>query len=119
MTLKTAASLDGRIATPTGNSQWITGGPARTYAHRLRALHHAIVVGVETVVHDDPRLDGERLWGFPVMSVADAVDRRPDAVVLSSRAMNDTLARRAAPLIAAGATLIHAGTLAAEETVGA
>lgn len=56
VTVKAAMSLDGKIATRTGESKWITGDKARAYAMRLRQGADAIVVGVNTVITDDPSL---------------------------------------------------------------
>lgn len=71
-----AQTLDGRIATLSGASQWIGGAGDIRHTHRLRALCHAVVVGAGTVHHDDPRLTTREVAGpHPVRVVLDA-DRR-------------------------------------------
>jgi diaminohydroxyphosphoribosylaminopyrimidine deaminase/5-amino-6-(5-phosphoribosylamino)uracil reductase len=60
VTLKTAMTLDGKIATRTGDSRWVTGERARAYVHRLRAEHDAIMVGIGTARADDPLLTARR-----------------------------------------------------------
>jgi diaminohydroxyphosphoribosylaminopyrimidine deaminase/5-amino-6-(5-phosphoribosylamino)uracil reductase len=118
VTLKLATSLDGRIATRGGESQWITGPPARERGHALRAAHDAIMVGTATVLADDPQLTC-RLPGLghrsPVRVVLDRQLRLPlSAGVIADASQTPTwiltlrsadVARRAA-LHAAGVTLI-------------
>lgn len=77
LTLKLAASLDGRIATASGESQWITGPEARRAVHGLRARHDAVMVGAGTVRADDPSLTVRDL-GLAHQPVRVVVSRRLD-----------------------------------------
>ncbi len=85
VTLKVAGTLDGRIATATGESQWITGPEARRAVHMMRARHDAVMVGAGTVRADDPLLTVRGL-GF----------RRQPVRIVVSRAMKLNPDRRLA-----------------------
>lgn len=77
VTLKLAASFDGRIATATGDSQWITAAPARRVVHAMRARHDAVMVGAGTARADDPALTVRGL-GITHQPVRIVVSRRLD-----------------------------------------
>jgi diaminohydroxyphosphoribosylaminopyrimidine deaminase/5-amino-6-(5-phosphoribosylamino)uracil reductase len=112
VTLKMALSADNKSARAPGGGQWITGAQARRFGHLLRARHDAILVGIETVLADDPDLTC-RIPGLE--------DRSPTRVVLDSRLrlpLGAKLVRTAGkvPLVVyttgedgAGASLVAAG----------
>ncbi len=114
--LKTAASLDGRTAMASGESQWITSKLARADGHRFRAQSSAVLTGVNTVVADDPQLTAR----------LDGIERQPIRVILDSNLRTPTTAKifdqssevlvftcqsatkgKASELKKAGASIIH------------
>ena len=80
VTLKAATTLDGKIATSTGHSKWITGEAARQKGHELRNGNDAILVGINTVLADDPELTVRGIDGgrSPVRIVLDSKGRIPE-----------------------------------------
>lgn len=80
VTLKLAMSADGKIATKTRESKWLTGELARRFAHKLRHEHDAVMVGVGTVLADDPQLTVRLIRGKvkqPVRVIVDSQARTP------------------------------------------
>lgn len=76
--LKLAVSLDGKIATRTGDSQWITSEQSRIAAHRLRRKYAALLVGATTVITDDPQLTVRHVTGRqPLRIILDGKGRIP------------------------------------------
>lgn len=78
LTLKFASTLDGKLATRAGDSRWITGPESRRWVHRQRDVHDAILVGINTVLADDPELTARDPEGrTPVKVVVDSLGRLP------------------------------------------
>jgi diaminohydroxyphosphoribosylaminopyrimidine deaminase/5-amino-6-(5-phosphoribosylamino)uracil reductase len=78
VTVKVAESLDGRIATKTGDSKWITSDKSRVLAHRARRDFDAIMVGVNTVLRDNPKLDAWFSKKHPIKIVVDSQLSTPE-----------------------------------------
>ncbi|MBI5756691.1 MAG: bifunctional diaminohydroxyphosphoribosylaminopyrimidine deaminase/5-amino-6-(5-phosphoribosylamino)uracil reductase RibD [Nitrospirae bacterium] len=85
--LKSAASLDGKIALQSGESRWITGKAARVYAHRLRSMVDAVLVGIGTVMTDDPLLNVRHVSSKGKQPVRIIVDSRL-RIPLTSKALD-------------------------------
>ncbi len=116
VTLKLATSLDGRIATASGESRWITGPKARDAVHHLRGGHDAVLIGVETALADDPELT-VRVTGYrgpqPARVVLDSRQRLPATGKLATGARDIpvflvTTQPPLAPLAAAGVRILQA-----------
>ena len=118
VTIKTAATLDGRTATADGDSRWITNERSRRFVHRLRSWTDAVMVGVETVLRDDPRLTCrlERGGKDPIRVVVDSRLRiGPEAGIFRTGSpaptwvatRDDAPAERAARLEQAGARILR------------
>ncbi|MCH8799936.1 MAG: bifunctional diaminohydroxyphosphoribosylaminopyrimidine deaminase/5-amino-6-(5-phosphoribosylamino)uracil reductase RibD [Chloroflexi bacterium] len=90
VTVKYAMTLDGKIATHTGDSKWVTGPEARRYVQRMRRVCDAILVGVNTALTDDPYLtarddDGAPLGRQPLRVVLDSVCHTPVKAIMFSQ----------------------------------
>ncbi|MCX5703059.1 MAG: bifunctional diaminohydroxyphosphoribosylaminopyrimidine deaminase/5-amino-6-(5-phosphoribosylamino)uracil reductase RibD [Candidatus Omnitrophica bacterium] len=84
VTLKVAESLDGKIATKSGDSKWITSDKSRAFGHRMRQNYDAIMVGVNTILRDNPRLDAWFSKKQPARIVVDSQLSTPqDANIFS------------------------------------
>ena len=88
VSLKIASSLDGKIATANGNSKWITGELSRMHGHSLRANHDVILVGINTVLKDDPKLNC-RIRGLEKYSPVRVIVDSSLSIPLTSNVLNN------------------------------
>ena len=87
VTVKVAESLDGRIATRTGDSKWISSDLSRSWSHKTRKYYDGIMVGVNTVLRDDPKLDAWFSNKQPVKIIVDSQLSVPEkAIILAGKA---------------------------------
>lgn len=88
VTYKCAMTLDGKIATATGESRWISGAASRRIVHRMRAHSNAIMVGVDTIIADNPQLTVRHVKGSdPLRIIVDSTLRTPASVAVLSGTM--------------------------------
>jgi diaminohydroxyphosphoribosylaminopyrimidine deaminase/5-amino-6-(5-phosphoribosylamino)uracil reductase len=119
VTVKTASTLDGKIAAHTGDSRWVSGPESREAVHMLRHRNQAILVGVDTAIADDPQLNSRHAVPSlqPIRIVADSQLRLPPTARLLLDAPSSVLLlttgqappERRARLIEAGAEIIDCG----------
>ncbi len=112
--LKAATSLDGKIATANGESKWITGEAAREYGHRLRDTYDAILMGVTTILADDPSLTARLPEGRgrdPIRIILDSQARTPTGakVLIQESAAHTIVATTEAAPVERRASLLAAG----------
>ena len=93
ITFKCAMTLDGNIATVTGESRWISGEESRLYVHKMRAVNDAIMVGVDTIIADNPQLTVRHVKGRnPLKIIVDSRLRTPESVgVLEGNSATNTI----------------------------
>ena len=104
VTYKCAMTMDGKIATVTGESRWISGEDSRRYVHKMRARMDAVMVGVDTVIADNPELTVRHVRGrSPLRVIVDSSLRTPESV----RILNGKLASRTIIATTESNPLIH------------
>lgn len=91
VTYKCAMTLDGKIATVTGESKWVSSEVSRCYVHKMRSTHDAVMVGVDTIIADNPQLTVRHVKGRnPLRVIVDTHLRTPESVAV----INDESVKR-------------------------